>query len=171
MKIGLLSDTHAHLDPRIFDYLAPCQEIWHAGDFGSITVSDKLAAFRPLRAVYGNIDGAELRKTHPLHQRFTIEGVRVWMTHIGGYPGHYPVTIRQILQVQACDLFICGHSHILRVVRDPQHNNMLLMNPGAAGLEGFHKMRTMLRFDIENGKISNAEVIELGLRGALKENN
>ncbi len=169
MKIGLLSDTHAHLNPRIFEYLEPCQEIWHAGDFGSTAVSDQLSAFRPLRGVYGNIDGAELRAMHPLHQRFTLEGVRIWMTHIGGYPGHYPPAIRQSLQVQSCDLFICGHSHILRVMRDKQYTNMLVMNPGAAGLEGFHKMKTMLRFDIDKGKISNVEAIELGLRGALKE--
>ena len=164
-RIGLLSDTHGYLDPKIFDHLAACQEIWHAGDFGSPQVSHRLSEFRPLKGVYGNIDGHELRKIHPLHQKFTCGGLRIWITHIGGYPGNYPKIISQDFANNPVDLFICGHSHILKIMRDKVHNDLLHINPGAAGLEGFHQVRTMVRFDITDSKIEHVEVIELGKRG------
>lgn len=165
-RIGILSDTHGHFPESLIHYFAECDEIWHAGDFGTIEVSDRLAEFKPLRGVYGNIDGQELRKVHPLHQRFVIEGVTVWMTHIGGYPGNYNPKIRKELTETPPDLFICGHSHILKVIPDKKLN-LLHINPGAAGNEGFHRVKTMIRFSITENKIHNLEVIELGKRGQL----
>ncbi len=162
-RIGLLSDTHGYLDDSVFQYFAECDEIWHAGDFGTLELSDRLAAFKPLIGVYGNIDGQDIRKIHPEHQFLECEGMKVWMTHIGGYPGRYPAKIKEKLQIYRPDLFICGHSHILKVIPDHQFK-LLHLNPGAAGKHGWHKMRTMIRFSISDKKIHNLEAIELGMR-------
>lgn len=164
-RIGLLSDTHSYLDERLFDHFKDCDEIWHAGDVGTRTIVDQLQAFKPLRAVLGNIDSRQIDL--PEHQHFKIEGLRVWITHIGGAPPRYNPSVRPQLKAQTPDVFICGHSHILRVLRDPALHNLLYINPGAAGKEGFHKVRTALRFGIDNGKILNMELIELGKRGAI----
>ncbi len=162
-RIGLLSDTHGYLDDSVFQYFAECDEIWHAGDFGTLELSDRLAAFKPLLGVYGNIDGQDIRTVHPENQFFECEGMKVWMTHIGGYPGRYPAKIKEKLQINRPDLFICGHSHILKVIPDHQFK-LLHLNPGAAGKHGWHKMRTMIRFSISDKKIHNLEAIELGMR-------
>jgi hypothetical protein len=163
-RIGLLSDNHSYLDDNILGYFESCDEIWHAGDIGSSEVTDRLAALKPLRAVYGNIDGAELRRQFPLDQRFTCEGLEVWITHIGGYPGRYQPRVRAGLQQDPPGLFICGHSHILKVMPDPKFN-LLHINPGACGHHGFHHMRTLVRFSVAGGKVSDLEVVELGRRG------
>lgn len=163
-KIGLLSDTHGYLDPKIFEYFEDCDEVWHAGDIGSNEVVDALANFKLLRAVYGNIDGGKIRQQFPLHAKFNCEAVKVWITHIGGYPGKYSPAIRKEINTNPPDLFICGHSHILKVMRDKKLDNLLHINPGAAGKEGFHKIRTIVRFEIEGKVIKNLEVIELGNR-------
>lgn len=160
-KILLLSDTHGYLDDRIKAYAEKADEIWHAGDIGHIGVSDALKKIRPLRAVYGNIDGGAIRKEFPLNQRFTCEGVDVWITHIGGYPGRYSPAIKKDIELNPPKLFISGHSHILKVMHDNKLN-LLHMNPGAAGKQGFHQVRTMLQFKIENGEIKELEVVELG---------
>lgn len=163
-RIGLLSDTHGYWGNEIEDQLVQCDEIWHAGDLGTMALLDKMQAITVTRAVYGNIDGHELRREIPLVQAFEIEGIKVWMTHIAGYPGRYnPVAKTAILSGQP-DLVICGHSHILKVIRD-KHLNHLHMNPGAAGQHGFHLVRTMLRFVMAQGKISDLEVVEFGKRG------
>ncbi len=159
-KILLLSDTHSHIDERILHYAGEADEIWHAGDIGTTDISDELKKIKPLRAVYGNIDDAEIRKEFPLHQRFKCEGVDVWITHIGGYPGRYSPAIREQIKQDPPKLFISGHSHILKVMND-KNLRLLHMNPGAAGKQGFHKKRTMLRFKIDNENISDLEVIEL----------
>jgi uncharacterized protein len=158
-KILLLSDTHSHMDEGILKYVAQADEVWHAGDIGSLEVTDAIQNLKPLRAVYGNIDEAKIRGEFPLHQRFVCEGVEVWMTHIGGSPGRYNQDIREEMKVNPPKLFICGHSHILKVMHDPKHK-LLFMNPGAVGKNGFHKVRTMLRFVLENGEIKNLEVVE-----------
>lgn len=163
-KILLLSDTHSHLDARILKYAEEADEIWHAGDIGTTDVTDRLQELKPLKAVFGNIDGAEIRKEFPLHQRFFCEEVDVWITHIGGYPGKYSPAIREEIQQNPPKLFISGHSHILKVMNDKKLN-LLHMNPGACGVHGFHQMRTMLRFKIEGKDIKDLEVIELGKRG------
>ncbi len=165
MRIGLLSDTHSYLDDKIFTYFEACDEIWHAGDIGTLELADKLAAFKPLRAVYGNIDGHEIRKVHPENQQFKCENLNVWITHIGGYPGHYAIDIREEIKRNPPDLFICGHSHILKVMRDPKLNNMLHINPGAAGINGFHKVKTIVRFTVDRKMIKELQVIELGAIG------
>jgi putative phosphoesterase len=159
-RIGLLSDTHSFLDPQIFTHFDACDEIWHAGDVGALDVMTQLRDFRPLRIISGNIDlvSGDL----PVNQRFTLEGFSVWMTHIGGAPPRYNPEVRPVLQAAPPDLFICGHSHILKVVRDASLNNMLYINPGAAGKTGFHKMRTAVRFTLDTGRISDMQVIELG---------
>lgn len=159
-RIGLLSDTHGYWDERYLKYFDPCDEIWHAGDIGSQEVADRLAAFRPFRAVYGNIDGQDLRPRFPEINRFQLEGADVLMKHIGGYPGKYDPSVRQILNTQPPQLFISGHSHILKVKYDPKLH-LLHINPGAAGKYGFHKVRTLVRFSIANGNFSDLEVIEL----------
>lgn len=158
--IGLLSDTHGYLDPRIFSYFDSCDEIWHAGDIGSITLVDQLMAFKPLRAVHGNIDGYDIRQVCPMFLRFRCEEVNVLITHIGGYPDHYSPEGKALLTIEKPDLFVCGHSHILKVQYDKKLN-MLTMNPGAAGRYGFHKIQTLLRFVIDKEKIRDLEVIEL----------
>lgn len=168
LKIGLLSDTHGYLDERILAHLQDCDEIWHAGDIGDIKLSDKLSKFKILRAVFGNIDGSELRSIHPHDQVFKCEELKVFITHIGGYPGNYPPDVRKKISEIKPDLFICGHSHILKVMSD-KNNNLLHMNPGAAGKHGFHKIRTLIKFRIDKKKIENVEVIELGLRGAIED--
>lgn len=159
-RIGLLSDTHAWWDDRYLTHFEQCDEIWHAGDIGSVEVADKLAAFRPLRAVYGNVDGHELRQMFPEVLRFEIEGAEVLMKHIGGYPGKYDPSIRTSLLMNPPKLFISGHSHILKVKYDDRLG-LLHINPGAAGIYGFHKVRTLVRFEINEGKFQNLEVIEL----------
>lgn len=158
-KIGLLSDTHGDLNERLFLFFAEVDEIWHAGDIGNLQTSDQLAAFKPLKAVFGNIDGAELRKIWPLHQRFFCEQVDVWITHIGGYPGHYDRLVRQELALNPPGLFICGHSHILKVIYDKQFN-FLHINPGAAGNKGFHHKVTAVRFVIDGTNIRDMEIWE-----------
>ena len=161
MYIGLISDTHGVFDDRIRDFLAPVDEIWHAGDFGGgMELAEKIAAFKPLMGVAGNCDNYDLRYTHPLHRFFDREGVKILLTHIGGYPGRYDLRARELLDRYRPDIFVCGHSHILRVVRDPKRN-MLVINPGAAGIQGFHVVRTALRFKIEAGRIHSMEVFEL----------
>ena len=164
MRIGLLSDTHGFLDDQIFAYFADCDEIWHAGDIGSLVVSEQLSAFKPFEAVYGNIDGADIRARYPEDLWLEREGIRVWITHIGGYPPRYNPRVRQVLAERQPDLMVCGHSHILKVVRDPKRHPMLCLNPGAAGRHGFHQIRTLLRFTIKNGQVGDMEVIELGKR-------
>ncbi|HET8839526.1 MAG TPA: metallophosphoesterase family protein [Flavobacteriaceae bacterium] len=163
MKILLLSDTHGHIDGRILTYAKEADEIWHAGDIGDLHVTDALKKIAPLRAVFGNIDSAEIRKEFPLNQRFLCEKVDVWITHIGGYPGKYSPAIRSEIKQNPPKLFISGHSHILKVMFD-KSLNLLHMNPGAVGKYGFHKIRTMLRFKIEEDKIFDLEVIELGAK-------
>jgi putative phosphoesterase len=161
-KIGLLSDTHGFLDDAVFKHFGDCDEIWHAGDFGA-GVADKLAAFKPLKGVYGNIDDKEIRSEFPEHLRFNCEQVDVWMTHIGGYPGKYTPQVKPEIYTNPPKLFITGHSHILKVIFDPKIN-CLHINPGAAGRSGWHKVRTLIRFSISDEKIINLEVIELGNR-------
>lgn len=163
MKILLLSDTHSYIDDRILDYASQADEVWHAGDIGDLKVTDELSKVSQLRAVYGNIDNAEIRKEFSLNNRFTVEGLDVLMTHIGGYPGKYSPAIREEIYAHPPKLFICGHSHILKVMSDKKLN-LLHMNPGACGIHGFHQVRTMIRFEINAGKIENPEIIELGKR-------
>ncbi|KKO90970.1 MULTISPECIES: metallophosphoesterase family protein [Sphingobacterium] len=162
-KIGLLSDTHSFLDEAVFTHFAACDEIWHVGDFGDADVADRLAAFKPLRGVYGNIDGQEIRSQFPEDLRFKCEEVDVFMTHIGGYPGKYAPRIKGELMKNPPKLFITGHSHILKVIFDPKIQ-CLHLNPGAAGKHGWHKVRTLMRFDINKDRIENLEVIELNER-------
>ncbi len=165
MRIGLLSDTHGFLDPKVLKHFAEVDEIWHAGDIGLIGLTDKLAQFKPVRAVYGNIDDALVRRQFPEDNFFEVAGLRVFMTHIGGYPGRYPARIKAQLQRFQPGLFICGHSHIIKVMPDPQHH-LLHINPGAAGNHGFHLVKTIVRFNITAGKIHDLQVIELGPRAS-----
>ena len=160
-KILLLSDTHGYIDDRILKYAEEADELWHAGDIGTTVVSDALQKIKPLQAVYGNIDGAEVRKEFPLNNRFMCEEVDVWITHIGGYPGRYSPAIKDEIRANPPRIFISGHSHILKVMNDKKLG-LLHMNPGAAGKQGFHQMRTMLRFVIDGKDIRDLEVIELG---------
>jgi putative phosphoesterase len=162
-KIVLLSDTHSFVDAQILKYVRQADEVWHAGDIGAIAVADALQKETPLRAVYGNIDDKTVRSEYPLDAKFTCEGVSVWMTHIGGYPNKYNQRIREEIRQNPPKLFISGHSHILKVQFD-QKLNLLHMNPGAAGKHGFHKVRTLLRFELNNGEIKNLEVVELETR-------
>ena len=159
-RIGLLSDTHAWWDDRYLQYFEDCDEIWHAGDIGSMEVAQRLAEFRPLRAVCGNCDGGDLRRLYPTLLRWPCEGADVLMTHIGGYPGHYDPSIRQQLYARPPRLFISGHSHILKVQYD-ERLGLLHINPGAAGLQGWHKVRTLVRFVVDEGQFRNLEVIEI----------
>jgi len=161
-KIGLISDTHGYLDDAVFKHFESCDEIWHAGDFGP-DVADKLAAFKPLKGVYGNIDDKLIRAEFPEHLRFNCEEVDVWMTHIGGYPGKYAPNIRAEIYNKPPKLFITGHSHILKVMFDPKIR-CLHINPGAAGKSGWHKVKTLIRFCISDEKIHTLEAIELGNR-------
>ncbi|MFH4964194.1 metallophosphoesterase family protein [Gaetbulibacter sp. M235] len=163
IKILLLSDTHSYIDDDILKYVKEADEVWHAGDIGDIVVTDAIKKIKPLKAVFGNIDNASIRSEFPEHNRFMCEDVDVWITHIGGYPKAYDVRVREAIKKNPPKLFICGHSHILKVIPDKQLN-LLHMNPGAAGKHGFHKVRTMLRFTIDGAKIDNLEVIEFSKR-------
>lgn len=167
MKIGLLSDTHSYFHERIPHHFQQVDEIWHAGDFGSLEVLDNLARIKPVRGVYGNVDGQDIRKVCPKHSLFTVAGLKVYMTHIGGYPGRYNLDAKKIILREKPALFISGHSHILKVMPDAK-NNLLHMNPGACGMQGWHQNLTLIRFDILEGKVKNVEVIDLGLRGSQK---
>ena len=171
MRIGLLSDTHSFLDERVFDHFAECDEVWHAGDFGSLEVLRTLQEFKPLRGVYGNIDGAGVRAEMPLDLRFECDGLSVFMTHIGGYPGRYDPRVGKILKEEppVKGLFISGHSHILKVMPD-KNLDFLHINPGACGNEGWHKVKTLIRFSIEKGRLFDLQVIELGGRGIIRGN-
>jgi uncharacterized protein len=164
MRIGLLSDTHGFLDDAVFTYFSECDELWHAGDLGSIEIFDRLMRFKPTRGVYGNVDGAQVRAAVPKDLTWNCDGLQVYMTHIGGYPGNYEARVKKELQRLRPGLFICGHSHILKIMRDPALE-LLHMNPGACGHHGWHLTRTMLRFTVETGKISAVEAIDLGPRG------
>lgn len=159
IKILLLSDTHSYIDDTILKYVKQADEVWHAGDIGNLEVTDAIKALKPLRAVYGNIDNDKARAEFPEHNRFLCEQVDVWITHIGGYPGRYNLRVRENIQENPPKLFICGHSHILKVMNDKKLN-LLHMNPGAVGKHGFQKVRTMLRFTIDGSKIDNLEIIE-----------
>jgi hypothetical protein len=163
-KIGLMSDTHGHLDEKLFHYFASCDEVWHAGDIGSEELAERLFAFKFLRAVHGNIDCQALRQKFPAQLRFTCERLDVLMVHIGGYPGKYNPAVRPILESSPPGLFICGHSHILKVMPDKKLG-LLHINPGACGLEGWHQVKTVVRFEIDSGMIQHLEVIEIGQRG------
>ena len=158
-KILLLSDTHGYIDNDILKYVKQADEVWHAGDIGDLAVTDAIKAIKPLKAVYGNIDDTKTRNEFPEHNRFLCEDVEVLITHIGGYPGRYNPRIKNELYQNPPKLFICGHSHILKVMPDKKLN-LLHMNPGAVGKHGFHQVRTMLRFTIDGTKIDNMEVIE-----------
>ena len=162
-RIALLSDTHNYLDSKIFKYFDTCDQIWHAGDIGTIAVMDELAKIKPVVAVYGNIDGTDVRKVYPKNQLFYCEDVKVFITHIGGYPNRYSQDILPEIKKEKPNLFICGHSHILKVMYDKTHS-LLHINPGAAGNHGFHNIKTMVRFTIDKKVISDLEVIELGSR-------
>jgi putative phosphoesterase len=164
MEIGILSDTHGYLDPKVFTAFRDCDEIWHAGDFGSLAIARQLAEFKPFRGVHGNIDDAAVRAAYPEDQRFEFEGVDVWMTHIAGYPGRYSPRVLAILKRNAPQVLICGHSHLLRVDTDRKHGQMLCVNPGAAGNYGEQLIRTVLKVEVANGEFKNMRVVELGPR-------
>ncbi len=159
LKIACISDTHGFLDDRITGFIQSCDEIWHAGDIGTAEVAGKLSTMKPLRAVYGNIDGPEIRAIYPAHQRFEIGGIDVWITHAGGYPGRYDKLVIPEIFDSPPGLFICGHSHILKVINDSELG-LLHVNPGAAGISGPHTVRTAVRFVIDNGRIRDLEVAE-----------
>lgn len=162
-KILLLSDTHGYIDHQILKFVKQADEVWHAGDIGNLNVTDTIKNLKPLKGVYGNIDDKDARAEFPLDNRFTVEDVDVWITHIGGYPNKYNLRIREEIKENPPKLFIAGHSHILKVQFDNKLN-LLHLNPGAAGKHGFHKIRTMLRFELDKGEIKNLEVIELAKR-------
>lgn len=165
-RIGLMSDTHSFLDEKVFKYFEDCDEVWHAGDIGDFTLVEQMEAFKPFRAVYGNIDDTKVRVAFPRDLRFDCEGVDVFMTHIGGYPGRYNKRVRTIFETAPPKLYICGHSHILKVMPDKKYK-LLHINPGACGNHGFHHMKTLVRFSCEDGTVKDLEVIELGKRGSL----
>ena len=158
-KILLISDTHGFIDQKIIQYASESDEVWHAGDIGDIKVTDELEKLTKLRAVYGNIDNSEIRAEYPENLRFTCEGVKVWITHVGGYPNRYYHKIKVEINNNPPDIFICGHSHILKIINDKKLN-LLHINPGAIGNQGFHQVRTMVRFQVDESKIKNLEVIE-----------
>lgn len=158
-RIGLISDTHSYLPPLVFEHFADCDEIWHAGDFGTIQIADQLSNFKPLKGVYGNIDGRDIRALYPERLIFNCEEVKVMIQHIGGYPGKYAPGVKKLIEENQCQLFISGHSHILKVMYDP-NLSCLHMNPGAAGQQGWHKVKTAIRFEIDGRDIKNCQVIE-----------
>jgi len=164
-QIGLVSDTHNHLEQAVFKHFEQCDEIWHAGDFGSAAIADALKSFKPLRGVYGNIDGYDIRSEFPEELIFNCEEVKVFIKHIGGYPNRYAPGVKNKIIKEEIKLFISGHSHILKVMYDPKLQ-CLHMNPGAAGIQGWHKVKTIIRFAIDGKDIKNCEVIELGKRGS-----
>ena len=162
MFIGLISDTHGVFDQQFREFLEPVDEIWHAGDFGGgMQLAEEIAKFKPLVGVAGNCDNHDLRYIHPLHRFFECEGMKVLMTHIGGYPGRYDLRARALIYSYKPDIFVCGHSHILKVMRDPMYGGMMVINPGAAGIQGWQQVRTLVRFSIEDGVFKDLEVIEL----------
>ena len=163
-RIGLISDTHHFLDDAVFRHFESCDEIWHAGDFGTVAIADKLKAFKPFRGVYGNIDGQDIRSVYPEKLRWQTEGINVYMTHIGGYPPKYNAAVKKELEANPPQLFICGHSHILKVIFDDKLQ-CLHINPGAAGRQGWHTVRTLIRLTIDGTNMKDCEVIELGPRG------
>lgn len=165
-KIGIISDTHSYLDEQVFGYFKDVDMIWHAGDIGARTVTDQLKAFKPLYAVYGNIDDANIRTEFPENQIINIEGCKIFITHIAGAVGKYNTRVNKIILQEKPDILVCGHSHIVKVMKDPTYY-FLHINSGAAGIHGFHKMRTIIRFEIDNGKPQKMELIELGLRGKI----
>lgn len=165
MKIGLISDTHGYLDPAVLQYFAGVDEIWHAGDIGSDAVADTLAALKPFRAVFGNIDDRATRLRFPEFLRFEAGGLIVLITHIAGAPPRYPPAVRKELDRSPADLLICGHSHILKVMPDPKRPGLLYVNPGAAGQQGFHRMRTLILMELGDGRVLDMKAVELGLRG------
>ena len=167
MKIGLISDTHGYLDPEFFNYTKECDEIWHAGDIGNVSLLDKLESFKPLRAVFGNIDSQEIRMRTTETAFISYGGMNIMMTHIAGKPPSYTKKIRTQLLANQPDIIVCGHSHILKVIFDKK-NKILYLNPGAAGRHGFHMIKTLLRFEIDNRKIFNVEAIEIGPRAQKK---
>src|SRR5258708_32433643 len=169
MRIGLISDTHSYLDQKVFGHFKNMDEVWHAGDIGDPSVADELEKFKPLRAVYGNIDDKGVQSRFAEDLWYECEGLTIWMTHIGGAPPNYNPRIKKMLKEKTPDIFICGHSHILRIKKDPNHNNMLYLNPGAAGNHGFHLIKTLIRIEIVKKEIKNLEVIELGKRGAISQ--
>ena len=167
MKIGLLSDTHGWIHPSIFEHFADCDEIWHAGDIGPVKTADSLNSFKPLKAVYGNIDDSFVRSVFPESLRFTVEEMKIWITHIGGSPGNYSLKVKNEIYTTPPDIFISGHSHIAKVLFD-KRSGSLYINPGAAGYIGFHKYMTVIRFQITGKKIHDLELIEMGERGKVK---
>lgn len=161
VRIGLLSDTHSFLDPSLLPVLEDCDEIWHAGDLGSLALLQQLRNLKkPLRVVYGNIDGHDIRIDVPQYLTWQVEKMKIFMTHIGGYPGHYTADVKKILLAEKPDVYICGHSHILKVIYDKQLQ-LLHINPGACGREGFQKVRTMIRFTIDQDKVKDLAIIEM----------
>ncbi len=166
MNILLISDTHGFLDPKLLKYIEQVDEVWHAGDIGSLEIIETIRSLKPLRAVYGNIDGPEIKPLCPENLNFECEGLRVVITHIAGVPGKYPVRVTQLLNSVKPGLFICGHSHILKVMYNETFS-LLHMNPGACGVHGFHQVKTALRFEIKNAQIKKLAVIELGKRTSL----
>jgi hypothetical protein len=162
-NILLLSDTHGFLDEQILKFVHWADEVWHAGDIGDIRVTDAIAKLKKIRAVYGNIDGSEAREQFPLDSKFELEGKKIWITHIGGYPSRYEARVKNELTKNPIDIFICGHSHILKIIYDKKFD-LLHLNPGAAGKFGFHAVRTMIRFQLDKGEIKNMEIIELDKR-------
>lgn len=160
MKIGILSDTHSSLDPRFYDFLKDCDEVWHAGDVGDAKIVDDLESFKPLVAVYGNIDDAKMRLRYPLNAIFERGGMKVLITHIAGYPGKYNARVKALIEKEKPHMVVVGHSHILKVIYDKELQH-LHINPGAAGLHGWHKVRTAIRFEIKNGQPTNLEIFEL----------
>ncbi|NWJ50093.1 MAG: metallophosphoesterase family protein [Bacteroidetes bacterium] len=159
-RIGIISDTHGHIHPKIYEFFAAVDEIWHAGDIGNIKTADILAEFKPLRAVYGNIDGQDVRSSYPLVQLFIKEEVKILMTHIGGTAGQYTSEVKKLIQKECPQIFVCGHSHILKIKYQTKEK-LLHLNPGAAGISGFHQVITMLRFEIDGKEIKNMEIMEL----------
>lgn len=165
-NILLISDTHGYLDNKLFKYIEKADEVWHAGDIGNISLCDSIAESKPVKAVYGNIDGTDVRGVYPENLIFNCENVKVLITHIGGYPGKYPTRIKNLITEHQPKMFICGHSHILKVMYD-KTNELLHLNPGACGSHGFHKIKTALRFEIEDDQIKNLAIIELGSRASV----
>jgi len=167
-RIGLLSDTHGHIDPRVFEFFKDTEEIWHAGDIGNAAALEELRAFRPVRAVYGNIDGQDVRHLCPHEQLFLCGQMKVYMVHIGGYPGRYTPNALEKIKKEKPGLFISGHSHILKVIWDKKHE-LLHLNPGAAGKSGLHKVVTMMRFSIDGVNIKELEIFEAPRKNTLEE--
>jgi uncharacterized protein len=165
-KILLISDTHGYLDPQLLKHIEEADEVWHGGDVGTIEVCDAIQRLKPLKAVYGNIDAQDIRASYPENLVFACEDLKVLITHIGGYPGKYPARVKNLITEHKPGLFICGHSHILKVMFDKQFN-LLHINPGACGVQGFHRVKTAVRFEVDKKEIKNLAVIELGNRATI----